>query len=1688
MATVADYLSTGPEALESDLVKNVFPGETPDAPKRDILDFQREEAPDIEIDPRQVQDDFFKKALNEEVDINTMFDGPNKINYNIIKEAIDANKALNLANTANQILPNQQELTAKINLFKDNYERSVPTSEKLSTGVMETGSFPINYATGEVVLPDSMPTGDQNTFMRNVFPNNKTILEKKVRQEADFMQWFKTQPDAPIDLRIQKSIARSIRPTFGANLARRTYDTLGFLNEGIMFYLPQLTNGAFQKLKGLTGIGDPERDTWLSPTIEKELFEFRERGLTSELLPDTDRHRILNDIIREDLRKTMTPEEFERKGYNKKINVDGIEVFEKNFVTPQFASNVFEYAFDKMGFFEQVATFVAEAGLDFKVITAPVVAVKRISDGINATQRLLHKRKYGNEVPYKIDTIDNKLARSKEYALTHNISVKDATKELMLMNTSEGRLAQFSANRIANTVNNKFNYENVKAGVRSIQDEIDAKGRLLVEARANKNTGYAEQLSEQISNLKNKRNYQMYKVAGANALLVGLNPRQDLTIGMIQGVGRNAFSSEENPQMGAMGEGVAVGGYLLFGGVKKLFNLQPYFKVPFLEDAIQNKAFQVKIGIENIANIALMGYAKGMLVNPDLRSLNNLKNTLNLDTTAIRTIDEFTKNARNLPKVQADAMIKTMLESVQDIHNITKDIPEQFRKGIQDKLTLSLADSAGINVFHGVSQYIKLENLDFKKADILKFKKSVTSAIDNQTYGEERLNNFSSLVESLKADILELETAEGVAPEVIQRLKQTSRMYESAAKNQKLAFSKSLQQDIIIIDNFLKELNNSQNDDLLKMWTEGDAVDTGLANLFKLRNKAESYLSKNEPFSYGQVYEQKTTVGQLASGLINTIVNTNKRLSLSSNQIENINNSNNAVEKVTKIIRIASEAKISEAYNKIDPEQTIDFVNTGDNIFKMFDEFAAGYGVDIATIVNRNTSPLMGEAYGKQLLDNLEGGAKNGLMKVFNDQGIIDIMNSKLGKDDTKFDSGADLYRYFKDQAQTSPKTRAEFGLSEADTMSNFQLLQYMVQKQDLAFTADDFGFMASPLEFEKLRQSFQAFKKSTKANVSSLGVRMVALLDQDFRTWGNSVDAETYNDVVRARNIARLEKQRFDENTIGDQIEKASKGSPIKFLGIDGQETTITKSNINKLFDPLINAIVNPTDRTASFVEGEMQRFISTFASTSEQLPANILVKGPDGKLLEPTNEQLSGMVEPVFDITTPDGVAGLSALSETLQALMYSKFIQTKGMFNVADQIKNGEAIDLNKMKTGNIRVQDTEGFNIPKAIPLPTQFKNYEEYITAMEKLITVNVRKLNKDTGELETVPLPAFDIQGMLKSEEGVTNAIMSSKKFKETHKQFFELVDQEAQVTKSAAVKQMEAEQSEVFKRSRLYKENMSGDSFFEDVIMKGDPNSVDIYIEDLNRLVDAGEMTIEQSQKVLKSLVTDVLRYSGGESKSGATFKFYNGQDIPVSSYQTPEVPYALLTGADDLAEDGTRTALSIQSEKFNALMDAAGVTAEQKDVLISMYRHSTKMDARGVLARAGMGSDMGGKARTGGPSPAFTLNNTLSKAFNIARGMVSTEYVMAEMAIRYAALADGAILNTIMNDERISNIILNLMNDPTQVLEADADYFVRAVIKFSANAIKNVTGVTHDTGYNEESYWRSMGVVYPTQKKQAN
>ena len=65
-----------------------------------------------------------------------------------------------------------------------------------------------------------------------------------------------------------------------ANLARRVYETFGFIQEGLGFYLPELLYGAWQKAKGASNfLFDTEfgrsRKTWFPKETQKELLLYR---------------------------------------------------------------------------------------------------------------------------------------------------------------------------------------------------------------------------------------------------------------------------------------------------------------------------------------------------------------------------------------------------------------------------------------------------------------------------------------------------------------------------------------------------------------------------------------------------------------------------------------------------------------------------------------------------------------------------------------------------------------------------------------------------------------------------------------------------------------------------------------------------------------------------------------------------------------------------------------------------------------------------------------------------------------------------------------------------------------------------------------------------------------------------------------------------------------------------------------------------------------------------------------------------------------------------------------------------------------------------------------------------------------------------------------------------------------------
>ena len=156
--------------------------------------------------------------------------------------------------------------------------------------------------------------------------------------------------------------------------------------------------------------------------------------------------------------------------------------------------------------------------------------------------------------------------------------------------------------------------------------------------------------------------------------------------------------------------------------------------------------------------------------------------------------------------------------------------------------------------------------------------------------------------------------------------------------------------------------------------------------------------------------------------------------------------------------------------------------------------------------------------------------------------------------------------------------------------------------------------------------------------------------------------------------------------------------------------------------------------------------------------------------------------------------------------------------------------------------------------------------------------------------------------------------------------------------------------------------------------------------------------------------------------------------------------------------------------------MTDARDAVAVQVKTYEAMFRQGVRIDPSSVIKKAGLAGSIDAGTQTG-----FSLTNTLSKGFNLARGLVSKEYVAADYAIRYAALSNNAIMNAVMNDTKFANIVSNLINAPERLIEGDGFYFAKVLSSFIVTDIKQL-GITHENGYNKKLYWESKGVEYET------
>ena len=1698
MSTLLDDIySYSKDSITSGLGKGVgldqklFPDEVKQSPFGKTLDDYVDEKKDSvinSVDPTDIHDEVFEKSLKKEIDVNQLYFKDNKISSDFIVKAQEE------YGKQQQGLPFDQNAITR---YRNEFNTYLPTNPDLEEGIINTGAFPINAATGKVITPDNL----------NEFQVNE--LQDKSDSGLRFMKWDRGQqlkgdnyggPKTPEAL---EALSLAFSPKLAGNLARRVYEAFGGTNEVFRFYLPTIVQGLFNSRLGFDGDILPEN-------IDKELNDFRNTGM-QKYIPDADRHRIVNDIIRQQLKKTMSPEEFRAKGYDKLIEVDidgeKVKVPEVNFVSPEYANQVFEFAFDEMSLINQIISIVGENTIGLGVFRLPY---KGIAAGVNYLRKGYHSIS-GSKTPFSLLSPDQQLLQAKRISLSMNIPIQESAKYLALAGKKKNFFNNFFANRIAKVVGRKDVRMNFSEDMNKLQTSVTNKRNEIDQAYlSNKPQKDIDILSKELGDLEAELNYRKVKNISANLIDMGINPKGELSLALVQVAGRTLSDSP-------VGEAYGVAGYLLFGGVKNLYGKTstlvggtaipgtskhfPYFPsgVPFLSNFANRMALNIKLKTEDFVDGALKllnvgGTAKGLLARPNLRKLTALAKERGLPKNFVIAVEDFVNNANKLEPEQYDAFIGDFAQGIDDINVITKDLPIQIKDEVKNMLTGSLAELTGLNVFAGVGAALDSKSGKLSAGQIRRMGKTFKNMIRHQVEFDKRITMLSNMSENLNGMILRIERGEfgTVNREVINRLRMASDLYNTATNKGREQLKILIDSDANQAKNILEQIQNPSNG-LLKLYTSGSA-DNALSNLIHLARKTanekgdltEGTTSADidvvvynpdgtvKTASRGKVvdneinqdvespaqknlFDVETTLiggefeGSTIEGLIVSNQKTSEMLNLTQNNKTYIDNAHSDIVSLTKIIKSSSNARVLSAYKQISTDQKIPFQNSANSIVELINANKLETQSLASAIIPTKNNVLGGTA-GIKIINNLEGGAKRGMIAFFDNQEFLDEIN-RVGflAEGGKFTSGEDFFLALKNHIENNP-TRFNIDIDPDEGLTALQIAMVALDPSNkLPFEPQDFKFLASPIELENIRQGMIKLSKSNNPDKQKLASVILNQLDIDFNRYANTIDVADVNNIALARYTHRLEAQRFDKNTVGAEIDKFVYEGEYKFLSPEGDP--ITSKNLSDIFKPLINEILNPSVNFNGTVENQFKRLIATFAPTSSSLPQNIMKKDATGKFILPDADDIAKFAQPVFDLNTKEGRAGFRALRGTLSSLLKATLVSS-GRYKRNIKVIN----DIQLGKEPKIALNPYDSF---KALELPPTIKNSVEYIDKLEDIFKVQVIKRGSD----QPISVNSVKIDEVFDIENQVTDTLMSSVKFQQEHQKFFKSL-QNIQKQQQLDLDTIREQGGEFFQRTKLYKDNITGDTFFNRIINSGDPQQLNNYIADLDNLVATGDLTLDQKDEILKAMFVSTINTAGGLGQSSAKVKMLNGTTQNVTAFATPEIPYQLLTGSN--------ASLSVASDNLRILARNAGIDDDQLDTMEAIFRHGIRIDPRSLVQKA-RGSDV----TTAGTEAGFSLTNTLSKGFNLARGLISKEYVAADYAVRYAALANNAVLGAIINDNKAANIIYNMFTDPTRVLEGDANYVANVFKKFIATDLQKLK-VTHENAYDQKSYWASKGVVW--------
>lgn len=1221
-----------------------------------------------------------------------------------------------------------------------------------------------------------------------------------------------------------------------------------------------------------------------------------------------------------------------------------------------------------------------------------------------------------------------------------------------------------------------------------------------------------------------KRNNAIIRSWGIKVRESGFHPEFDGMFALAMLTGRNMLTGPRDPETGfplepqraLLGEGGAAIGMVGLLSVNQLFKLEGVSKRAFgvAGQRAPNIAFRVRTffeenimspvgnGATGLFRIYRRGIGEGWLVNPSVKNIvfADAATRAQLTVGEQKQIQKFAATILSMPPEYQEPVFRSLDIFFQDTQTVMGVLEPLVAAGVMSMQELSeyrkllsagFGETSSLAVLKAYKDMYLIHAGQLKPGEMMNMKSRVLSLLADTEHYKKRQGVLSNIAARLDEKSLKLEKLIGAnvedttaARQAIDILKAYSLSLTSSAEYHRLGYVNSIEGVMEEIDAHIKYLAESELpslqelasvegilDDLLVASARLESLKSGVETPKTMTPAARANMLAGAradlpggPATQEQIYESlkeevgtlsqvgppeaantiRNKVDNLMSGMTRVISHTN----LSSTEQSRLIQLDNTLKGLVAVADSGRFAEVTLAYDKVSNIRTIPLTSLTDNLMKFLELELRVEGGAPSSFIKDLTPARFDDNFGKigtEFLSGIEKAARKGLLTYFSDPSRLQRLSEVRGKE---IGSAEEAITELKDLAASYGFAREALGTDDQAVLRNMSDLQLslILIRDNFAEGVDAaaLNLIASPKELEEFRRLAFRLKGDDDRKVKNLGSSIVSQIDSLLEAHLQLFEGEQLNAIITARVKHRGAMQRFDPGTFGYDVQQLQADARKRLTG-EGLKTGEKRVDASEsdLLKPMISAILDPQLENISIIGETIERLQATLSPIRPT--GDLVIRGADGKARIPTSEELDTLVTRDMSPET------FNVISSVIRVAVRNKLNKLYKADDMRRAMKLGVLPDLNLNKSAD-------------EIVVPSKFKSLDEYFDFINDELRVSVN------GEMQLL----FDVRDVYYANRDVGDLINGSSEYREAHAELVQKILKAAASDEKTGKKALELSK-ERSKTILKYSENAStGQGFFSNVINSDDSAAMEKFLVNLEA---DQSMNPEQKQAALRSLFIQVMKEVGGHSTGTATVKLPDGRQVSTDSYTRPGELFFLFDDALNV------TGSQITGVNFLRLAEAAGISMETLEAYRAVFRLGFRESAPSMVQQRTTGTlDFEGSVKPGIAIPrGYSVDNAIARAFNLARKMVSMEYVMAEAFVKYAAVAKGKTLQFLIDDPQAAEIMHALLTESRKVVEEDARYFVEKLLKVSAREIKPyVDGYDPESEAAQRAYWESRGFVF--------